>query len=149
VVTAKTLAALVNCIGLLLITWAITAVAVARYQPDSDFYRFLALGMVALFIMELIFLAVGVFLGCAMRHYKRAGSVAVAVLLGTYFLSVISGLNEDLDFLKWVTPFKYFDPGRLMRESRFDPAFLGVSAGIIIACLVAAYLSYQRRDLYI
>jgi ABC-2 type transport system permease protein len=62
---------------------------------------------------------------------------------------VISGLNEDLDFLKWVTPFKYFDPGRLMRESRFDPAFLGVSAGIIIACLVAAYLSYQRRDLYI
>ena len=42
-VTAKTLAALVNCIGLLLITWGASLVSAAKYQPDSEFYRFLAL----------------------------------------------------------------------------------------------------------
>ena len=35
-VTAKTLAALVNCIGLLLITWGASLVSAARYQPDAD-----------------------------------------------------------------------------------------------------------------
>jgi ABC-2 type transport system permease protein len=149
VVTAKALAALVNCIGLLLITWAASLVSAAQYQTDAAFYRFLALCMLALFIMQLIFLAIGIFLGCAMKRYKRASSVAVSVLLGTYFLSVIAGLNKDLAFLKYLTPFRYFDAGLLLRESRFELVFLSLSAGIIVASMVGAYLTYARRDLYI
>ncbi|MGC9335307.1 MAG: ABC transporter permease subunit, partial [Anaerolineae bacterium] len=131
-VTAKSLAALVNCIGLLLITWGASVVSAAQYQPDSDFCAFLRLCMLALFIMQLIFLAIGVFLGCAMRRYKRAGAVAVSVLLGTYFLSVISGLSRDLDFLKYLSPFKYFDAGVLLREARLDVTFVLLSAGIVL-----------------
>jgi ABC-2 type transport system permease protein len=149
VVTAKALAALVNCIGLLLITWGASLVSVAQYQPDSEFYQFLRLCMLALFIMQLIFLAIGIFLGCAMKRYKRAGAVAIALLLGTYFLSVISGLNKDLEFLKYFSPFKYFDAGLLMREARLDVTFVLLSAAIILASMVGAYLTYARRDLYI
>jgi ABC-2 type transport system permease protein len=148
-VTAKTLAALVNCIGLLLITWAASLVSAAQYQPESEFFSFLALCMLALFIMQLIFLAIGIFLGCAMKRYKRASSVAVSLLLGTYFLSVISGLHKDLDFLKYLSPFKYFDAGLLLRESRLDLTFVGLSLAIILVSMVGAYVSYARRDLYI
>jgi len=126
-VTAKTLAAFVNCVGLLLITWAASLVSVAQYQPDSEFYSFLRLCMLALFIMQLVFLAIGILLGCAMKRYKRASAVAVSLLLGTYFLSVISGLNRDLEFLKYFSPFKYFDPGVLLREARLDLLFVGLS----------------------
>jgi len=148
-VTAKTLAALVNCIGLLLITWGASLVSAQSYQPDSDFYRFLALCMLALFILQLIFLAVGIFLGCAMRQYRRASSAAVSLLLGTYFLSVVSALNKDLDFLKYFSPFKYFDAGVLLRESRIDIAFVGLSLAIVLVSMMGAYLTYARRDLYI
>ncbi len=148
-VTAKTLAALVNCIGLLLITLAASLASAAQYQPDSEFYQFLGLCMVALFIMQLIFLAIGIFLGCAMKQYKRASAVAVSLLLGTYFLSVISGLNKNLDFLKYLSPFKYFDAGVLLRESRMDLVFVGLSLAIILVSMVGAYLTYARRDLYI
>ncbi len=149
VVTAKALAALVNCIGLLLITLVVTVISVASYEPDGEFYSFMWLCMVALLIMELVFLAIGIFLGSAMKRYKRAGSVAVSLLLGTYFLSVISGLNENLDFLKYLSPFKYFDPGMLLRESRFDVTYLLLSAAIILVCMTGAYVTYARRDLYI
>jgi ABC-2 type transport system permease protein len=148
-VTAKTVAALVNCVGLLLITLAASLVSAAQYQPDSDFYQFLGLCMLTLFIMQLIFLAVGIFLGCAMKRYKLASSVAVSLLLGTYFLSVVSGLHENLDFLKYLSPFKYFDAGVLLRESRIDLTFLGLSLAIILVSMVGAYLTYARRDLYI
>jgi len=97
----------------------------------------------------MIFLAVGIFLGCAMKHYKQSSAVAIALLLGTYFLSVLSGLSEDLEFLKYFTPFEYFDPARLLHESSIDLAYVGLSAGIIAVCLVGAYLTYSRRDLYI
>ena len=149
VVTAKALAALVNCIGLLLITWGITIFSARSYQPDSKFYDFLNLSMLALFIMQLIFLAIGIFLGCAMKQYKRAGSVAVSLLLATYFFSIISGMHEKLEFLKYLSPFKYFDAGKLFREAKFDTTFLLLSVGIIVVSMVGAYLTYARRDLYI
>jgi ABC-2 type transport system permease protein len=148
-VTAKTLAALVNCIGLLLITWGASIVSAARYQPDAGFYKFLALCMLALFIMQLIFLSIGIFLGCAIKRYKQASSIAVSLLLGTYFLSIISTLNKNLDFLKYFTPFRYFDPAMLLHESKIDMAYVGLSAAIIVVSMVRAYVTYARRDLYI
>ena len=147
--TAKIAAALVNCIILLLITWGATLVGAAPYQKNGTFYEFVALGSVALFVMQLIFLAVGIFLGAAMKQYKRAGSLAVSVLLGTYFLSVISGLSKDLDFLKYLTPFKYFNPVKILNESKIDIGFSLLSLAIIALLIAGAYMTYRRRDLYI
>jgi len=149
VVTAKTLAALVNCIGLLLITWGATAFSAQPYKPDSAFYKFLLLCVAALFLMQLIFLAVGIFLGCAMKQYRRVSSLAVSALLGTYFLSILVGLNKDLDFLKYLTPFKYFDAVRMLNESRLNWAFVALSLAIVAAAMAGAYVTYARRDLYI
>src|SRR4030042_331440 len=85
VVTAKALAALVNCILFALITWGVSLAMVRSYSPDQAFFDYLALEMQALFAIELIFLALGLLLGCAMKQYKRAGATAVAIILATYF----------------------------------------------------------------
>ncbi|MCK4800944.1 MAG: ABC transporter permease subunit [Anaerolineales bacterium] len=148
-ITAKSAAALTNCIALALVTWGLVLANSARYNPDAEFYSFVSLGMVSLFIIQCIFLAAGIFLGSAMKKHKNSGSVAVSLLLGTYFISVIAGLNEDFDFLKYFTPFKYFDPASLLYESRIDLPFVWLSAGIIAVALVGAYIAYSKRDLYI
>jgi ABC-2 type transport system permease protein len=149
VITAKALAALVNCILFVLVTWGISLVAVRSYNPDQTFFDFLALEMQAMFLIELIFLAVGLLLGCAMKHYKRAGSTAVAIILATYFMSILAVMDERLDFLKYFTPFKYFDAGELFRTGQMDGAYLLLSAAIIVLSVVAAYWVYNKRDLYI
>jgi ABC-2 type transport system permease protein len=148
-VTAKILAAMANSIGLILISWGALLINVKQYQPDPEFYEFMTLGIAALFFMQMIFLAVGIFLGCAMKQHKQASSVAVSLLLGTYFISIVAGLKEDWGFLKYVSPFKYFDPAALLRESSMDMAFVGLSAGIIAVLITGAYVTYSRRDLYI
>ncbi|OGO64976.1 MAG: hypothetical protein A2030_07220 [Chloroflexi bacterium RBG_19FT_COMBO_50_10] len=149
VITAKALAALVNCIALVLITWAVSLVAVRSYNPDQDFRDFLALEMGAMLIIELIFLAIGLLLGCAMKQYKLSGSTAVGIILVTYFMSVISSMQEKFNFLKFFTPFKFFDAGELLRSGKLDSTYLLLSAAIIVVCLVLAYVIYNRRDLYI
>jgi ABC-2 type transport system permease protein len=149
VVTAKALAALVNCIAFVLITWAISLVAVRSYNPDSAFYSFLALEMQAMFVIELIFLALGLLLGCAMKQYKLSGSTAVAIILATYFMSILSSLDQSMDFLKYFTPFKYFDARELFRTGAMDGSYLLLSAAIIVVSVVAAYWTYNKRDLYI
>ncbi len=149
VITTKALAALVNCIAFVLVTWAISLVMVQPYKPDQALYKFLTLQMEAMFMIELIFLAIGLLLGCAMKQYKRSGSTAVAIILVTYFLSVMAGMEPKLDFLKYFTPFKYFDAGALFRSSRLDGTYLLISAAIIVVCVAAAYWIYNKRDLYI
>jgi ABC-2 type transport system permease protein len=149
VITSKALAALINCIAFVLTTWAVSLVAVQPYAPDQAFYDFLALEMAAMFAIELIFLAIGLLLGCAMKRYKMSGSIAVAIILMAYFMSIISGMQEKLDFLKYFTPFKYFDAGELYRTGQFESMYLLLTAGIIVVCVAAAYWVYRRRDLYI
>ena len=149
VVTNKALAALVNCVAFVLITWVASIVAASHYYPRSAFYHFLALEMQAMFVIELIFLAIGLLLGCAMKRYKSAGSTAVSVILVTYFLSVISNLDKKLDFLKYFTPFKYFDAGKLLHEGRMDPTYLLLSAAIIVLAVAGAYYTFGRKDLCI
>ncbi len=149
VITAKALAALVNCIAFVLITWGVSLVAVRSYHPDQAFYDFLALEMRAIFTIALIFLAIGLLLGCAMKRYKRSASVAVAIILVAYFVSIITVMQERLDFLKYFTPFKYFDAGELFRSGRMDSTYQVLSAAIIVVCVTAAYWIYNRRDLYI
>ena len=149
VITAKVLAALVNSIAFVLVTWAVSLVAVQPFKPDQAFYNFLALEMQAMFVIELIFLAIGLLLGCAMKQYKLSGSTAVAIILVTYFLSIASSMQQDLDFLKYFTPFKYFDAGELFRTGQMDGMYLLISAAIIVVCVAAAYWTYNRRDLYI
>jgi ABC-2 type transport system permease protein len=148
-ITSKILAVVVNCILLLLIIWGASLVATAQFEPDSAFYEFLALSLVALFVIQMVFLAVGFFLGCSMKQYKRAGAVAVSILLGTYFLSIISGLNENLEFLKWFSPFTYFNPASILNESTIDASYILLSLAIIAALVAGGYYTYTKRDLYI
>jgi ABC-2 type transport system permease protein len=149
VITAKALAALVSCVIFVLVTWGGSLVAAQSYSPDKAFYDFLMLEMEAMFIIELIFLAVGLLLGCAMKQYKLSSSTAVWIILGTYFLSIAVGLQKNLDFLKYFTPFKYFDAAALFQNGKMDGTYLLLSAAIIIVCVAAAYWFYNKRDLYI
>lgn len=149
VITAKALAALVNCIAFVLITWVVSLVAVRSYNPDQAYYDFLALEMQAMLAIELVFLAIGLLLGCAMKQYKLSSSTAVAIILVTYFMSILSSIQEELDFLKYFTPFKYFDAGALFRDGALDNTYLLLSAAIIAACVASAYWIYSKRDLYI
>lgn len=149
VITAKALAALVYCIAFVLLVWGISLVAVRSYNPDQALYNFLALEMAAMFVIELIFLAIGLLLGCAMKQYKRSGSTAVAIILVTYFVSIAASMEKKLDFFKYLTPFKYFEASELYRRGRMDGTYLLLSAVIVVICVAAAYWTYNRRDLYI
>lgn len=149
VVAAKTLSALADCAILLLVTWGASLAGARPFGPDAGFRHYLALLMLALFVLQMVFLSAGVFLGCALRRGRLAGPASVSLLLAAYFLSIISALDKDLDFLKYFTPFRYFDALAILKTSRFDMTFVLLSAAIIVAGMSGAYLAYVRRDLYI
>ena len=97
----------------------------------------------------MVFLSVGIFLGCALRQHKKAGSIAVSVLLVCYFASMIMGMSEKLLFLRYFTPFKYFNAVLMMRESRLELRFVLLSLAISAIAMLAAQFVFAKRDLAI
>lgn len=149
VVTAKLLAVVAHSILLWLITILSFFASSRSYTPDEGFWDFFYLSMAGLLLLQMIFVAIGIFLGCTLQQYRRTSAVAIAVLLATYFGAVVSSIHEKLDFLKYFSPFKYVDAGMIWREGRIEPIFIWLSLMIIVLCVGLAYWRYNRRDLYI
>ena len=147
--TAKALAALTLSLLFVLVTWAVTFIAIQSYQPDSSVTAFLAREMMAMAAIEVIFLAVGLLVAAVSKRPKRTGVIVIAIILALYYFSMITGLDEKLDFLKYLTPFKYFDAAELLHQGGVDPVYWALTAGIVVLSLAGAYLAYNRRDFYI
>jgi ABC-2 type transport system permease protein len=148
-ITAKFLAVLTNSFVLTATTWGLNWYSAQKYSPGPEYYNFLNQGMAALLLLQIIFLSIGIFVGSALKQHKRSSSVAISILLGTYFISIIADLKEEWEFLKYLSPFKYIDPALILHESRIETVYLWISLFIVVVSLAGAYISYSKRDLYI
>jgi len=149
IVTAKLLAALSNCALFVLFTWLISVIASRSYAPGKFLFDFLRLEMLAMFMIELVFLSLGTLLACASKTPRRVGSMAIGLILGLYFISIFVGMHEKLTWLKYLTPFSWFNASAFFRSGRFEPHALVLTGLTVVIFLFAAYFTYDRRDLYI
>jgi ABC-2 type transport system permease protein len=148
-VAGKTAAVVIMCAALLGVTWGATLLLAQRYAPDATFYPFVALIMASFALIQAVFLAVGILLGCAWTRPRYAGSAAISILLATYFGGFLMEFTGKLDWLRYLAPFKYFDPLLMLHESRLETRFVVLALAVAIACLAAAFAAYQRRDMSI
>ena len=103
--------------------------------------------MIGLFIMQILFFALGSVLAGVFKNPKLPTVVATAILLVTYIIWVIVDLNSKLDFLKYVTPFKYFDASVIINDGHLDPLYIALSSVIIVIFITTTYIFFNRRDL--
>lgn len=146
-VFGKVLAVLVMDALFVLLTWAMSMLAALPYSPTEDVYRFLALEIGAMFLIEVVFSALGMLVAAGLRDARRAGAVTLSLILILYFLALIQPLHESLEPLKYVTPFKYYDVAYIVQNGHYDPRFVTLSLVIVLVALVGAFLLYRRRDI--
>jgi ABC-2 type transport system permease protein len=149
VVTTKLLAALVNCVLFVIFTWAISVFAVRIYSPEASFYDFLRLEMLALYLIQLIFLAIGVMLACVLKDHKLGGSIAIGIILSAYFISIVTNISPKLNWLKAMNPISWYDAVEFFNAGALKPLSLILTAIVVVVCLLAAYFAYEKRDLVI
>lgn len=97
----------------------------------------------------LIFLSIGMFLAALIRRHKISGGIGIALIFAMYIASVIAALSENVEFLKYFTPFKYFEAALMLRNLNIEPIYATLSVILIILPLIGAYAVYDKRDLFI
>jgi ABC-2 type transport system permease protein len=147
VISFKLLAALTNVIIFNIISAVTSAAIVGYYAKGEDVNGIIAKLMVGLFILQLIFMFIGSGIASASKNPKTAPGAATGILLFTFILSIGIDLNEKLDALKYITPFKYYEARLMMYGGGFKAVYLAISACLIAALLYITYTSFRKRDL--
>ncbi|HZW49778.1 MAG TPA: ABC transporter permease subunit [Bacillota bacterium] len=146
-ITCKIAAAVVNILILNLVTFAASAFFVEQYNTGTPLTYPVFLICVALFLIQLIFLGLGLLLGALAKNAKSATSIVSSIILVTFILKVIIDLNSDLGFLRSFSPFLYFNANTVMFQKQIDPAFGLLSIALTLLCAAGTYFFFNRRDL--
>ncbi len=107
----------------------------------------IALTMVGMFILQFLFMVIGSALAAVKKNPKTAVSLATGIILLTYILSIAIDLNETIEFLKYFTPFKYFEAKNVMFGGGLDLVFVLLSIVIIAILSYVTYVFFKKRDL--
>lgn len=118
-----------------------------QYEKEAGFNTFMLLIALAMFLIQMIFVSMGMFISALVKQFKKSSSYAVSILTVLYLLSVIFALSEDLDYLKYVTPFKYFEPYFILTNNALDGTYVVISVVFTLVMVLSAYIVYPKRDL--
>ncbi|MGD9679010.1 MAG: ABC transporter permease subunit [Vulcanibacillus sp.] len=149
IITSKLIAGTINIIVFNLTILFSSIIFVAKHNNGESLNGEIVNLMFALFILQLIFYSIGTGVSALTHSSRKATGISAAVLLGTYILSIAIDLYDKIDFLKYITPFKYFESKNIMFEGNIDFVYLVISLLVIVAATLVTYKGYERHDLHV
>lgn len=149
VIVGKICSAVINLLILNIITIGSIILTSINYDKSDGFYKFIGLFAIAIFLIQMIFLSIGMLVASVIRRYKKSGNISVTILMITFFMSSLINIVESLDFLKYILPFKYFELSKILSSGQLDPVFIFISIAIVVCGIGGTMIFYPRRDLYI
>lgn len=146
IITQKLLAA--TCAALITSTaFVVTAIAMAVIvSPDNfDAAPFILIAS-TLFLVQIAFLALGLFLSVILPRIKSIIAVSLPTIFGFFIVGSI-GSAVGSDIARYFTPFKYYDPSYIIQHGSYDIVFLAVELATTTALVVSAYVLFNRKDI--
>lgn len=117
------------------------------YNEGASITREIIILNVLMLLLQIMFLVLGTAISAITKNSKMAATVATGVIVSAYFLSVIIGLNDKLEPLSYLTPFKYFDAAIIFLEKSYDIVYFIITFGAIIIFTCATYYFYNKKDI--
>ncbi len=124
---------------------AIIALSVSAVMGEDFSVADFLLIHLALLIMQLEVLCLTF---CVSSFFKSSGAgIGIAIGFGLYFLDVISALVEQVEFLKYITPFGYTHSMTIVADGGLDLVLIGLGILYGALALAASFILFKKRDL--
>lgn len=147
IVNSKLLAALTMLLATNIIYYA-AASMVANIVKTTDYSNKLFFMIsLTMFFIQLIFLAIGVFVSVFFTKMKSVLPISLGVVFGLYIIGALIATGKN-DGARFISPFKYFDIAYIIKNSSYEVSYLITGAVIVIAAIVASYIIYTKKDIH-
>lgn len=144
IVTEKLLFAFFH---ILTVNVAITLVSVLgalAISADANYGKMLLI-LLAYLIMQIEIMAITFGISAFLK--KSGLGIGIGIAFGMYFINILANLTEDLEFIKYITPFSIADSGRILSEGTYEPISLAIAAVLTAAGIFLAYYQYNKKDI--
>ncbi|MEP6710746.1 MAG: ABC transporter permease subunit, partial [Candidatus Saccharibacteria bacterium] len=145
VITQKLLATVV----LLLITNVIftvaaftTALVVSTKSFDVTTFFLIAS---TLFLIQLAFLTLGALLSVVITKIRSVIAVTLPTIFAFFIIGSI-GAIVGTDTVKYLTPFKFYDPAYIVQNNDYEMKFVIVELVFVILAVTATYVLFNKKD---
>lgn len=122
--------------------------AFGRIASSDNFAPFIRNLIIGIFLTQMIFMSIGLFLSSILKHYKKSGSVTLGILISTFMISMLTQITDKIDFLKYFTPFQYYSASNML-DGVFPLEYIILTIVIVASCITGLFYFYNKRDLYI
>ncbi|MFP4479191.1 MAG: ABC transporter permease subunit [Candidatus Izemoplasmatales bacterium] len=101
------------------------------------------------FILQMIFASVSFAISVFVTKSRKVMSVSLGLVIGLFFLDIIAGLTDSLEFLKYLTPYEYVEAVSIINDQTIDLLYLFISIAIIFISGFVTWFFYNRKDITI
>ncbi|MGL5822509.1 MAG: ABC transporter permease subunit [Sarcina sp.] len=101
--------------------------------------------VIGAFIVGIVFMAISLAFSTLAKSIKGPIQLGIGIFFGTYILGIVSKLNENIEFLKYFSPYDKFIPADIVTNG-LDINYTVVSLFIIAVSIIIAILRYNKKD---
>ncbi len=147
ILTSKILAVITYLI-ITNVIYIVSANIIASVVKNDDYsYKIFFMISITLLFVQLIFMSLGIIISVILPKIKSVLPISLATVFVFYFISFLSSTDSD-DIIRYITPFKYFDPAYIIKNGSYETPFIIISLMIIFVTIVASYVIYDKKDIH-
>lgn len=145
IITAKLSASLVSIVAVS-ITFSVVGYFAALMASEEPFSALtFALMSLTLLLVQVFFVALGALFAVVLPKVKSVVSVSLPVVFAFFIIGTLGELvgNEEVRYL---TPFKFFDPVYIMANQAIETRWLLLDAAFVAVFVIAVYVIFQKKN---
>lgn len=124
---------------------AVSYAGLAALAPDEFEPTTILLLASTLFLVQVVFLALGALMGVVLPKVKSVVSVSLPTVFGLYIAGALGDVLGN-DEVRYVSPFRYFEPDYIIKNQALEPKYLIIAAAIVVVALVLGYAIFLKKD---
>jgi ABC-2 type transport system permease protein len=147
IVTSKLLAIITSLI-ITNVVYLLAAYGTLTVISDQSFKNevFFLLSITAFFV-ELMFMALGILVSVIAPKIKSVLPVSLGTVFGFFILSMFGSVIGE-EAVRYLTPFKYYDPAYIIEHASYEAAFIIIEIIFIVVSVAASYVIYSKKDIH-
>lgn len=147
VIAQKLLALLIMVIVITGAVWAAFVLPTLKYAPSETTLVHIHLFTLAAFLIMFVSASLGALFASLMPRSSSGFNLIAFVIATSYFAYALSKLSESLDWLKYISIFRWFDAAAIISDHQLSSGFIILCTIIIVFAWAGVFITYNRREL--
>ena len=119
-------------------------------EPGYQYLNMTTTMFIAMLAAQIVFLAVGLALSTVLTRFSNGSLVGLGVFFVTYILGSIGAINQQVEWLKYLSPYHYVQPSAILAANgAFEPEYIVLMLLITVFSISFAFFRYRRKDLLV